>query len=151
MHPLILMLMTGLWQSPSDAKLVAYGWVDEHQEEIRTVNQEIWRHPELALREYRSSQTLISFLRGHGFQIEQASTSPHLGRSALDAVELMNVGVNFIREHVKPDARIHYVISNGGGQPNVVPAEAEVWYYIRANKHADVLAMYEWIPGPAGR
>ena len=67
-----------------------------------------------------------------------ASGSPDKGRSALDAVELMNVGVNFLREHVKQDARIHYVITNGGGQPNVVPAQAEVWYYVRANKHEDV-------------
>ncbi|MFQ5737931.1 MAG: amidohydrolase [Acidobacteriota bacterium] len=74
-----------------------------------------------------------------------ASTSPHLGRSALDGVELMNVGVNYMREHVKEDARIHYVITNGGGQPNVVPGEAESWYYIRADKHRDVEAMFEWI------
>lgn len=74
-----------------------------------------------------------------------ASTSPHEGRSALDAVELMNHGVNMMREHVREDARIHYVITNGGGQPNVVPSEAEVWYYIRANKHTDVEKYYEWI------
>lgn len=74
-----------------------------------------------------------------------ASTSPHEGRSALDAVELMNNGVNYMREHVREDARIHYVITNGGGQPNVVPPEAEVWYYIRANKHTDVEKTFEWI------
>lgn len=74
-----------------------------------------------------------------------ASVSPHLGRSALDGVELMDVGVNFMREHVKEDARIHYVITQGGGQPNVVPPEAESWYYIRANKHQDVADMFEWI------
>ncbi len=74
-----------------------------------------------------------------------ASASPHSGRSALDAVELMNTGVNFMREHVKEDARIHYVITNGGGQPNVVPPEAEVWYYIRANKHNDVEEYYDWV------
>lgn len=74
-----------------------------------------------------------------------ASTSPHEGRSALDAVELMDNGVNYMREHVREDARIHYVITNGGGQPNVVPPEAEVWYYIRANKHTDVEKYYEWI------
>ena len=50
-----------------------------------------------------------------------ASISPHQGKSALDAVELMSVGVNYMREHVKEDTRIHYVITNGGGQPNVVP------------------------------
>jgi aminobenzoyl-glutamate utilization protein B len=74
-----------------------------------------------------------------------ASASPHQGRSALDAVELMSSGVNFMREHIKQDARIHYVITNGGGQPNVVPPEAEVWYYIRADKHSDVEEYYEWV------
>ncbi len=74
-----------------------------------------------------------------------ASASPHEGRSALDAVELMDGGVNFMREHIKEDARIHYVITNGGGQPNVVPPEAEVWYYIRANKHTDVEQYFAWI------
>ena len=67
-----------------------------------------------------------------------ASTSPHEGRSGLDGVELMDIGANYLREHVKEDARIHYVITNGGGQPNVVPPVAEVWYYLRANKHLDV-------------
>ena len=74
-----------------------------------------------------------------------ASASPHQGRSALDGVELMDTGVNFMREHVREDARIHYVITRGGGQPNVVPPEAESWYYIRANKHQDVVEMFEWI------
>jgi aminobenzoyl-glutamate utilization protein B len=64
-----------------------------------------------------------------------ASLSPHEGRSALDAVELMNSGANFLREHLKDDARIHYVITDGGGQPNVVPPTAEVWYYLRADVH----------------
>jgi len=73
------------------------------------------------------------------------STSPHSGRSALDAVELMNVGVNYMREHIKEDARIHYVITNGGGQPNVVPPTAQVWYFIRADQHADVEDNFRWI------
>lgn len=286
MSSLILLLLAGLWQG-HDVKQVAYQWVAGHQEEYRAVNHEIWTHPELALREYHSSQTLSAYLEKNGFEVKRgvagmptafvaswgsgrpiigifgefdalpglsqqatperspieeggpghgcghslfgtasataaiaarqameqagiqgtlrfygtpaeesiggkeymleaglfkdvdvmlgwhaadttgasfrftkaiasvrfhfkglpahASTSPHLGRSALDAVELMDVGVNFMREHIKEDARIHYVITNGGGQPNVVPGDAEVWYYIRANKHADVLAMYDWI------
>jgi aminobenzoyl-glutamate utilization protein B len=74
-----------------------------------------------------------------------ASVSPELGRSALDAVELMDVGVNYMREHVREDTRIHYVITNGGGQPNVVPPAAEVWYYIRADKHRDVEDHFKWI------
>ena len=56
---------------------------------------------------------------------------PWKGRSALDAVELMNIGWNFRREHLHPLQRSHYVISNGGDQPNVVPSYASVWYFIR--------------------
>ena len=56
---------------------------------------------------------------------------PWQGRSALDAVELMNVGWNFRREHLRPLQRSHYVISSGGDQPNVVPPYASVWYFIR--------------------
>ncbi|RYX89435.1 MAG: amidohydrolase [Comamonadaceae bacterium] len=56
---------------------------------------------------------------------------PWRGRSALDAVELMNVGWNFRREHLRPEQRSHYVITNGGDQPNVVPDTASVWYFLR--------------------
>lgn len=74
-----------------------------------------------------------------------ASTSPHRGRSALDAVELMNVGANYMREHVPEDTRIHYVITDGGIQPNVVPPRASVWYYVRADAHAEVEAALAWL------
>jgi aminobenzoyl-glutamate utilization protein B len=60
-----------------------------------------------------------------------AGAAPHAGRSALDAVELMNVGSNYLREHVPDGSRIHYVITNGGLAPNIVPDEASVWYYLR--------------------
>lgn len=62
-----------------------------------------------------------------------AACNPHLGRSALDAVELMNVGVNYMREHMPSDARVHYAITNSGGEaPNVVQAYAESAYLIRS-------------------
>lgn len=64
--------------------------------------------------------------------MSHAAEAPEQGRSALDAVELMNVGANYLREHMIPQARIHYVITNGGGKPNVVPPEAENWYFVRA-------------------
>jgi aminobenzoyl-glutamate utilization protein B len=68
----------------------------------------------------------------HG-RASHAAADPYNGRSALDAVELMNVGVNYLREHIIPDARLHYVILNGGGiAPNVVPPFAESLYMIRA-------------------
>lgn len=62
-----------------------------------------------------------------------AAADPHSGRSALDALELMNIGVNYLREHITDDARLHYVILNGGLAPNVVPDFAESYYYARAH------------------
>ena len=71
-----------------------------------------------------------------------AAGDPEEGRSALDAVELMNVGVNYLREHMKPDCRIHYAMVDGGGlSPNVVQPHASVLYMIRACKVRDTLAL----------
>jgi aminobenzoyl-glutamate utilization protein B len=67
-----------------------------------------------------------------------AAAAPEKGRSALDAVEAMNVMVNMMREHVTPETRIHYVITRGGEAPNVVPAFAEVYYYVRHPKRIEV-------------
>lgn len=75
-----------------------------------------------------------------------AAAAPHLGRSALDAVELMNVGVNFLREHVIQEARIHYAITDTGGfSPNVVQPKGEVLYLIRAPKTSQVEEIYQRI------
>ena len=92
-----------------------------------------------------SSKAAVSVKFSFAGTAAHASGSPSSGRSALDAVELMNVGVNFMREHIKEDARIHYVITDGGGAPNVVPAKAESWYYVRANDHRDVEKYFEWV------
>ncbi|HET7925260.1 MAG TPA: amidohydrolase [Rhodanobacteraceae bacterium] len=72
-----------------------------------------------------------------------AARAPWLGRSALDAVELMNVGWNYRREHLRLAQRSHYVISDGGDQPNVVPPLASVWYYFRENDYAHVQEIWE--------
>ncbi|MGE7928249.1 M20 family metallopeptidase [Lysinibacillus xylanilyticus] len=73
-----------------------------------------------------------------------AAAAPHLGRSALDAVELMNVGVNYLREHIIPEARVHYAVTNAGGtSPNVVQPYAEVTYLVRAPKKHQVLEIYQ--------
>lgn len=73
-----------------------------------------------------------------------AAVAPHLGRSALDAVELMNVGVNYLREHVPSDSRIHYAILDAGGRaPNVVQAKATVRYSVRSLKRADMERLLE--------
>jgi aminobenzoyl-glutamate utilization protein B len=72
-----------------------------------------------------------------------AASSPEHGISALDGVELMNIGVNYLREHVVQETRIHYVVEDGGHEPNVVPAYARVWYYVRAPMRELVDQYYE--------
>lgn len=72
-----------------------------------------------------------------------AAGAPWRGKSALDAVELMDVGWNFKREHLKPTQRSHYVITDGGDQPNVVPSKASVWYYFRERTYEDIQSMYD--------
>ncbi|SNY70379.1 M20 family metallopeptidase [Enterobacter sp. CC120223-11] len=75
-----------------------------------------------------------------------AANSPHLGRSALDAVTLMTTGTNFLNEHIIEKARVHYAITDTGGiSPNVVQAQAEVLYLIRAPEMANVQQIYQRI------
>jgi aminobenzoyl-glutamate utilization protein B len=93
-----------------------------------------------------SIQTLANYqvyYKFHG-RSAHAAAVPHLGRSALDAVELMNVGVNYLREHIIQEARVHYAVTNTGGtSPNVVQPEAEVLYLIRAPQIDQVQEIYE--------
>lgn len=74
-------------------------------------------------------------------QAAHAALDPWNGRSALDAVEVMTTAVNLYREHIRPEARIHYVIADGGRVPNVVPDYAKVWFYVRdpAKNRVDVM------------
>ena len=78
----------------------------------------------------------------HG-RAAHAAGAPWSGRSALDAVELMDVGWNFRREHLRLQQRSHYVIINGGDQPNVVPSEAGVWYYFRELDYPHIKELYD--------
>ena len=72
-----------------------------------------------------------------------AAAAPWRGKSALDAVELMDVGWNFRREHLRIQQRSHYVIPNGGDQPNVVPPNATVWYYFRETDYEHVKELWD--------
>ncbi len=72
-----------------------------------------------------------------------AAGAPWRGRSALDAVELMNVGWNFRREHLELTQRSHYVVSDGGDQPNVVPSKAAVWYYFRERSYPKIKKLFD--------
>jgi len=78
----------------------------------------------------------------HG-KAAHAAGAPWSGRSALDAVELMNAGWNYRREHLRLQQRSHYVIPDGGDQPNVVPSEATVWYYFRELDYPHIKELYE--------
>ncbi len=79
-----------------------------------------------------------------------AAASPHLGRSGLDAVELMNVGVNYMREHMASDSRIHYALLDAGGvAPNVVQARATVRYLVRARTLPEMTTLLERVKNVA--
>jgi len=94
---------------------------------------------------YTSASALNSFkVNFHGIAAHAGAT-PEAGRSALDGVQLMDVGVNYMREHIIQDARVHCVITEGGKAPNVVPPYAQVWYYVRAPNRDQVDFIYAWM------
>ena len=90
-----------------------------------------------------SLANLCAYFKFKG-RTSHAAGSPHLGRSALDACELMNVGCNYLREHILPDERIHYAYTDvGGSAPTVVQDHACVFYYVRSPRLYQVLDLYE--------
>jgi aminobenzoyl-glutamate utilization protein B len=90
-----------------------------------------------------SSNALNQFELEFFGRTAHAAGDPWHGRSALDAIELTDIGLNFLREHLKPTARIHYVIQDGGKVPNVVPDYARAWYYVRDIDRESVEKDYE--------
>jgi aminobenzoyl-glutamate utilization protein B len=90
-----------------------------------------------------SSLAMNSFKVHFKGQASHAAAVPHMGRSALDGAMLMDIGVNYLREHVIQDARIHSVIKDGGEAPNVVPPTATIWYFVRAPKRDQVESIYK--------
>lgn len=90
-----------------------------------------------------SGSGLVSTMFSFAGRSAHGAGSPWAGRSALDAVELMNVGWNFRREHLRLQQRSHYIIPNGGSQPNVVPSEASVWYYFRELDYDRIKELHE--------
>ncbi|MGB1252116.1 MAG: amidohydrolase [Candidatus Promineifilaceae bacterium] len=93
----------------------------------------VWNGSSLALNSFK-----VNF---HGVAAH-AGGAPHMGRSALDGVMLMDVGVNYLREHIPQESRIHCVVTSGGQAPNVVPAYAQVWYFVRAPHRHQVDDIY---------
>ncbi|HLF91430.1 MAG TPA: amidohydrolase [Anaerolineales bacterium] len=89
-----------------------------------------------------SSLALNSFKVNFYGVASHAGAAPQLGRSALDGAMLMDVGMNYLREHIIQEARIHSVITSGGQAPNVVPAFAQIWYFVRAPHREQVEEIY---------
>ena len=101
----------------------------------------------------QSSQAVTHYTIEFKGKSAHAAADPWNGRSALDAAELFNVGINFLREHVKPSVRMHYVYKAAGNVPNVIPDTASVWLWIRDSKRtgvADVEARMRDIAKGAG-
>jgi aminobenzoyl-glutamate utilization protein B len=129
-----------LWPGVAEEIIAAKAWF---------VREGYFENVDVALFTHVSSNLGVSWGGGRGtglvsveftFHGEAAHSAgaPWRGRSALDAVELMNVGWNFRREHLHPNQRSHYVVTDGGDQPNVVPSVASVWYYIREIEYPDI-------------
>ena len=90
----------------------------------------------------RDGTGLVSVQYSFKGESAHAAGAPWRGRSALDAVELMDIGWNFHREHMPLEQRSHYVITDGGDQPNVVPSTASVWYYFRQTTYPKIKEMW---------
>ena len=139
--PGTLILWPGIAEEPLGAK-------------AHFVRAGLFNDVDVVLYSHVSSDMSVSWGEGGGngmvsveylFEGESAhgAGSPWDGRSALDAVELMNIGWNFRREHLRIQQRSHYVITDGGDQPNVVPPTAAVWYFFRETDYQSVMRMWE--------
>jgi len=89
----------------------------------------------------QSSQSMVSYMVDFRGKSAHAAADPWNGRSALDAAEFFTHGINYLREHVHPSVRMHYVFKKAGDVPNVIPAEASVWIWLRDSKRSGVAAV----------
>lgn len=94
---------------------------------------------------YSSNTARVSFVVKFRGKTSHAGSSPSKGRSALDGYELMNIGIQYMREHMFPSTVIHNVVTAGGKAANIVPDYASAWYYIRQPSPAKMLEEYEWV------
>jgi len=104
-----------------------------------------WHPSDLSTPRRGSTNALDSLVFTFEGVSAHAAGSPESGRSALDGVELLNTGIEYMREHLSDDARVHYVITEGGQAPNVVPATASVWYFVRAPTRDEVERNTAWL------
>lgn len=130
---------------PAEETLVGKVWMVRHSL-FEGVDAVISHHPGSANTAGLRSSNAMNSVKFHFYgRTSHAAGDPENGISALDAVELMADGVNYMREHVIDKARIHYITEVGGGQPNVVPGYARTWYYVRAPEREQVDYIYNWV------
>ena len=134
-----------LWPGVAEELLATKAWY---------VREGMFKDVDVCLFAHVSDNLAVSWGQGGGtglvsveytFTGESAHSAgaPWRGRSALDAVELMNIGWNYHREHMRLQQRSHYVVTDGGHQPNVVPPTATVWYYFRETSYPQIKSMWE--------
>jgi aminobenzoyl-glutamate utilization protein B len=130
---------------PAEETLVGKVWMVRHGL-FKGVDAVLAHHPGSSNTAGTGSSNAMNSFKVHFYgRTAHAAGDPENGISALDAVELMSNGVNFMREHIIEKARVHYIHESCGGQPNVVPAYARTWYYNRAPERAQVDEIYNWI------
>jgi len=102
-----------------------------------------WHPADTIVADTGSSQAMVDFVVEFEGQTAHAAYDPWNGRSAADAVEVFTFALNLMREHVRPTVRMHYVVTDAGDVPNVVPAKAKLWCWIRDSKHETVDELLE--------
>ena len=130
---------------PAEETLVGKVWLvrDGYFDDVDAC---LSHHPRSANTAGTGSSNAMNSVKFHFYgRTAHSAGDPENGISALDAVELMSNGVNFMREHIIEKARVHYVTEVGGGQPNVVPAYARTWFYVRAPERDQVKYIYNWV------
>jgi aminobenzoyl-glutamate utilization protein B len=134
-----------IYGCPAEETLVGKVWLTRHGL-FKGVDACISHHPGSSNTAGTGSSNALNSFKVHFYgRTSHAAGDPENGISALDGVELMSNGVNFMREHIIEKARVHYVTEVGGGQPNVVPAYARVWYYTRSPEREQVEYIYNWV------
>ncbi len=130
---------------PAEETLVGKVWMVKHGL-FDGVDVVLAHHPSSSNTASTGTSNAMNSFKVHFYgRTAHSAGDPENGISALDAVELMSNGVNFMREHIIEKARVHYIHEETGGQPNVVPAYARTWYYNRAPERSTVNEIYDWI------
>lgn len=104
-----------------------------------------WHPEDMNGVDYKSLKALTSVKFQFLGKAAHAGSAPEVGRNALEAVELMNIGTSFMKEHVIQEGKIQYAITKGGEVPNIIPADTEVWYFVRAPRRSQVEHICNWL------